>query len=359
MLKLGKILPVIMSGGAGSRLWPLSRQAEPKQLLPLVADHTMLQETVARFDEELYHDPVFICNDAHADMITKQMADIGRNIGALVIEPAGRNTAPCAVIAAIHAMGIDDDDSLFLLVPADHHISKPEAFRRAVAAGGPVANKGNLVTFGMMPSYPATGFGYIRKGESLAPGTFNVEQFVEKPAEDVAKAYLATGDYFWNSGIFLFNSQTLIDEMKAYAPEVEAHARLSYETSKRKKGRIYLDEKHFCDIPSVPVDKAVMEHTQKAVVIPCELGWHDIGCFKALHELTADKDGMAVSGHVIVEKTSNALINTDGPLVSVVGLDNIAVIVKEGRVLVLNLDHAQDVKSVVETLKAQGKTDWL
>lgn len=358
MLASRKIVPVIMSGGAGSRLWPLSRRAEPKQFLPLVTDKTMLQETVARFEGDLYHDPVFICNASHAELISFQMKHMGRDIGAIIIEPEGRNTAPCAVAAALHAAKIEEN-SLFLLVPADHHISKPEAFRRAVAAGAPVATKGHLVTFGMMPDHPATGFGYIRKGESLAPGTFGVDEFVEKPPLDVAASYVESGQYVWNSGIFLFNSATLLAEMTSYSPEIETYARLSYETAIIEDKHIYLDAEHFSKIPSAPVDKAVMEHTKKAAVIPCELGWHDIGSFKALHELRAGADGMAISGDVIAEQTADALIDTDGPLVSVVGLDNIAVIVKEGRVLVLNLEAAQDVKAVVETLKSQNKTEFL
>jgi len=358
MLDVGKITPVIMSGGAGSRLWPLSRQSEPKQFLPLVTDKTMLQETIERFDRDLYHDPVFICNAAHADMITEQMAQMGRDVGAIIIEPEGRNTAPCAVVAALHALKIGED-SLFLLVPADHHISKVGAFRRSVAAGAPVAAKGHLVTFGMMPDHPSTGFGYIRKGKNLAPGTYEVEEFVEKPPLKMAQAYLETGHYFWNSGIFLFNAKALLSEMKTYAPEIEVHARASYIDAEVKGNRIFLNKTQFSKIPAAPVDKAVMEHTKKAAVIPCELGWHDIGSFKALHELKAGSDGMATSGHVITENTTGALIDTDGPLVSVVGLDNVAVIVKDGRVLVLNLDAAQEVKAVVETLKAQNKTEFL
>jgi len=359
MLNDGKITPIIMSGGAGSRLWPLSRKVEPKQMLALVTDKTMLQETVTRFEGDLYHAPVFICNADHADMITQQMKEIGVDIGAIIIEPEGRNTAPCAVIGALHAMGLKDNNGLFLLVPADHHISRTDAFRRAVAAGVPIASKGHLVTFGMTPDYPATGFGYIRKGKNLSPGTFEVEEFVEKPPLSVAEDYFKTKNYFWNSGIFLFEAKTLISEMQAYSPDVERHARASYETAIIKETHVYLDANAFSQIPSAPVDKAVMERTKKAAVIPCKIGWHDIGGFKALHEIKAGEDGMAVSGNVIAKHTTNALIESDGPVVSVVGLDNIAVIVKDGRVLVLNLDAEQDVKTVVETLKSTGQTEFL
>ncbi|MEP1230120.1 MAG: sugar phosphate nucleotidyltransferase [Litorimonas sp.] len=359
MLDNGKITPIIMSGGAGSRLWPLSRQAEPKQMLALMTDKTMLQETVARFDLDLYNAPVFICNADHADMISEQMSQMGVEIGSIIIEPEGRNTAPCAVVAALHAMEVKDGNGLFLLVPADHHISRPDAFRRAVAAGAPIASRGYLVTFGVEPDYPATGFGYIRKGDSLSPGTFNVDEFVEKPPLDVAQTYLKADNYFWNSGIFLFDAKTLLSEMQNYSPEVETHARASYENARIKNERIYLDATDFANVPSAPVDKAVMEYTQKAAVIPCKLGWHDIGGFKALHDLKAGEDGMAISGNVIAKQTTNSLLDTDGPLVSVVGMDNVAVIVKEGRVLVLNLDMEQDVKTIVETLKSTGQTEFL
>ena len=352
------IVPVIMSGGAGSRLWPLSRKAEPKQLLPLITDKTMLQETVARFDSDYYHDPVFICNKAHAKIIEKQMDEIGRDIGAIILEPIGRNTASCAVIAALHTLDLDPN-SIFLLAPADHHIGQPFAFKAAIDQAMPVAQKGHLVTFGITPDHPATGFGYIRKGSAISDAVCKVEDFVEKPNLDIAKEYLASGEYFWNSGIFLFHPQTLLDEMCQYAPDVEALSRQAYEKATPAGAYINLDADIFSKIPALPVDKAVMEPTQKAAILPCDLDWHDIGSFKALHALKADVNGMALSGDVITEKTKKALISTDGPLVSVVGLENIAVIVKQGRVLVLNLDEAQSVKSVVEHLKHMDQTEWL
>jgi len=358
MRELGKIVPVIMSGGAGSRLWPASRKAEPKQMLALVTDQTMIQETVARFDGDLYHAPVFICNADHEDMIRAQMAEIGVEIGAIIVEPMGRNTAACAVVAALHALSLEED-ALFLLAPADHHITKPDAFRRAVAAGALVAAHGHLVTFGITPDHPATGFGYIRKGELLSPGAFNVDKFVEKPPQEVAESYLETGDYFWNSGIFLFDAKTLIDEMATYSPNVEQPAHESYRMAKRDGDLIALSPTYFAECDSVPVDKAVMEHTHKAAVIPCDLGWHDIGSFRALHELKADDQGMSVSGDVRLSHTTNALVETDGPSVAVVGMDNVAVIVKEGRVLVLNLDKAQNVKDIVTQLKEDGADELL
>lgn len=355
---IGKIVPVILSGGAGSRLWPASRRAEPKQLLALVTDKTMIQETVARFEGDMFHPPVFICNARHEPMIREQMAEIGQEIGAVIIEPIGRNTAPAAIVAALHTLGLEED-ALFLLVPADHHITKPEAFRRAVAAGAPVAQKGHLVTFGITPDHAATGFGYIHKGELLSPGAFFVDKFVEKPPLEVAEAYLESGGYFWNSGIFLFHARTLIEEMQIYSPGVEGPAVEAYSKAETSGQTIILNAEAFAACDDAPVDKAVMEHTAKAAVIPCNLGWYDIGSFRALHELKADDQGMSVTGDVLLSHTTNALIETDGPVVAVVGMDNIAVIVKEGRVLVLNLDRAQNVKDIVTQLKDAGKKDLL
>jgi len=354
MRELGKIVPVILSGGAGSRLWPASRSAAPKQMLPLATDKTMIQETALRFDCEMYHDPVFICSEDHAAIIREQMHDIDVDIGGFLIEPVARNTAAPAVIAALHALELEEN-ALVLLVPADHHIERPDAFRRAVAAGAPVAAHGHLMTFGITPEYAATGFGYIRKGATLSPGAFVVDSFVEKPPVDVAEKYLASGEYYWNSGIFLFHAKTLIEEMENYSPRVSDPARKAYETAAINGDMWMLDEAVFSTCQSTPVDKAVMEYTQKAGVIPCRLGWHDIGSFKALYDLKADDQGLAVKGNVRLSQTRNCLIDTDGPLVAAVGVENLAIIVKDGAVLVLNLDESQNVRDIVAQLKIDGK----
>lgn len=350
MREVGKIVPVILSGGAGSRLWPSSRMAAPKQMLPLVTEKTMIQETVMRFDSEMYHEPVFICSADHEPIIREQMENIGVKIGGFLIEPLAKNTAAPAVVAALHALSLEED-ALVLVVPADHHIERPDAFRRVVAACAPVAAHGHLMTFGITPEYAATGFGYIRKGETMSPGAFVVDSFVEKPPLDVAKSYVASGEYYWNSGIFLFHAQTLLDEMEMFSPRVAGPASAAYEKAQISGDMVLLDKTSFADCQSAPVDKAVMEHTKKAGVIPCRLGWHDIGSFKALHELKADDQGMAVSGNVRLSNTHNCLIDTDGPLVAAVGVENLAIIVKDGAVLVLNLDESQNVKDIVAQLK--------
>ena len=350
MREVSKIMPVILSGGAGSRLWPLSREAAPKQMLPLVTDKTMIQETVLRFRGEMYHDPVFICSSSHAEMIRTQMQEISVKLGGFLIEPIARNTAAPAVVAALHALKLDEE-ALVLVVPADHHMERPDAFRRAVEVCAPVAAKGHLMTFGITPDHAATGFGYIRKGKALSQDAFRVESFVEKPPADIAEQYVASGEYFWNSGIFLFHAQTLLDEMETYSPDVSGPARAAYENLTVSGDLWKLNEDIFATCESVPVDKAVMEHTQKAGVVPCRLGWHDIGSFKALHALKADKDSLSVKGNVRMSKTQNCLIQTDGPLVAAIGVENLAIIVKDGAVLVLNLDESQNVRDIVAQLK--------
>ena len=357
-MTVGKIIPVILSGGAGSRLWPASRQAMPKQLLPLVTEQTMVQETAERLSGDLFHAPVFICNAAHAEPIRQQMKDIDTSVGAVIVEPMGRNTAPCAVVAALHALE-SDPDALILLSPADHHVTKPGAFRRAVAAAIPAAQKGCLVTFGISPDGPETGYGYIEQGDCAAPGAFEVKAFKEKPDRETAQGYLDQGGYFWNAGIFLFAPEVLLAEMKKFHQEILEKATEAYKKSKLESGQFNLDADCFAGCPSESIDYAVMEPTDKAAVVPADIGWNDIGSFTSLHALKKGENGNAVQGDVIAYNTTDSLIETDGPLVTTVGLEGIAVIVKDGSILVAKLDAAQDVKKIVETLKSEKRTDKL
>ena len=358
MMREVKIIPVIMSGGAGSRLWPASKAAMPKQLLPLVTEQTMVQETAERLSGELFHPPVFICNSAHAAPIRAQMAEINHPVGAIIVEPMGRNTAPCAVVAALHAKD-SDPDALILLAPADHHVTKPNAFRRAVAAAMTAAENGSLVTFGIAPEGPETGYGYIQQGENLAPGAFEVEAFKEKPDRETAQSYLDQGGYFWNAGIFLFSPDALLAEMEKFHPEIVAQSTKAYREAGLAPGQINLDAESFAACPSESIDYAVMEPTDKAAVVPANIGWNDIGSFTSLHALKKGENGNAIKGDVIAYDTRNSLIETDGPLVTTVGMDGFAVIVKDGSVLVAKLDAAQDVKKIVETLKAEKRIDKL
>ena len=353
-----KIIPVIMSGGAGSRLWPASRKAVPKQLLPLVTEQTMVQETAERFSGELFHPPIFICNAAHGPQIKEQMDAINVPVGAIIVEPIGRNTAPCAVVAALHAQ-ISDPEALILLAPADHHVTKPCAFRRAVAAAMTAAENGRLVTFGIAPDAPETGYGYIQQGATITPGAFDVKAFKEKPDRETAQSYLDAGGYFWNAGIFLFSPQALLSEMMKFHPDIVEHAKDAYMKATLKSGQIDLDAESFAACPSESIDYAVMEPTDQAAVVPADIGWNDIGSFTSLHALKKGENGNAIQGDVIAYDTVNSLIETDGPLVTTVGMDGFAVIVKDGSILVAKLDAAQDVKKIVETLKAEGRSDKL
>ena len=318
----------------------------------------MVQETAERLSGDLFHPPVFICNAAHAVPISEQMAEINHPLGAIIVEPMGRNTAPCAVVAALHAK-VSDPDALILLAPADHHVTKPDAFRRAVAAAMTAAKNGSLVTFGIAPDGPETGYGYIHQGEPISPGAFGVQAFKEKPDRETAQSYLDQGGYFWNAGIFLFSPDAFLSEIEKFHPEIVAQSTKAYQQAKIEAGYISLDAESFAACPSESIDYAVMEPTDKAAVVPANIGWNDIGSFTSLHALKKGENGNAIKGDVIAYDTRNSLIETDGPLVTTVGMDGFAVIVKDGSVLVAKLDAAQDVKKIVETLKAEKRIDKL
>lgn len=356
-----KIIPVIMSGGAGSRLWPLSRQSEPKQLLPLISNQTMVQETVARFDDELFADPVFICNALHVDAIEAQMAEVGRKIDALIVEPIGRNTAPCAVVAACH--GALKDDHLVMLVPADHHVKDKAAFTAAIKKAVKAAQDGYLVTFGITPDAPETGYGYIAQGDRLGAGVFKVDAFKEKPDAVTAQSYLDAGNYAWNAGIFLFSPQSFLSEAQSHAADIAQTAEAAYAAASRAGAVVSLPKDLFAICPSESIDYAVMEHTSKAAVVPCDIGWNDIGSYASLKTARAEIDVDAacntVRGRVIIEDSANCLVDSDSLPVSLVGVKDVAVIVKNGEILVVNLNKAQSVKQIVGQLKSNGETERL
>ena len=356
-----KIIPVIMSGGAGSRLWPLSRQSEPKQLLPLISDQTMVQETVARFDDELFADPVFICNELHVEAIEAQMSQMGRVVDAIIVEPMGRNTAPCAVVAACH--GAQKSDHLVMLVPADHHVKDKAAFTAAIKKAVKSAQDGYLVTFGITPDAPETGYGYIAQGETLEAGVFKVDAFREKPDAATAQTYLDAGHYAWNAGIFLFSPQSFLSEAQAHAADIAKTAEAAYAASSRRGAVVSLPKDLFAACPSESIDYAVMEHTTKAAIVPCDIGWNDIGSYASLKtarsEIDADAAGNSVRGSVMIDGSENCLVDTDSLPVSLVGMKDVAVIVKNGEILVVNLEQSQAVKNIVGQLKANGETGRL
>jgi len=351
-----------MSGGAGTRLWPASRQAAPKQLLPLVSTKTMIQETAERlrgaWGNFKFGAPVIVCNAAHERPITEQLGGLDLKLGTIITEPVPRNTAPCAAIAALTVQA-EDPDALMLLAPADHHISDKAAFSHVVANGLQAAKAGNLVTFGITANGPETGYGYIQKGNRIDDHAFKVVAFKEKPCQETALKYIASGQYFWNAGIFMCKPSTLLSEMRKHCPEILAACEVAFRASTIQDGQLPLNEKTFADCPADSIDYAVMERTDKAAVVEANMGWSDIGSWSALWQLTKGKDSNAVRGDVHVIDTKNSLVHTDGPFVATIGVENIAVIIHEGSVLVANMDKVQDVKKIVDILKARGGTDKL
>ena len=354
-----KIIPVILSGGTGKRLWPLSRKAHPKQLLPLVTEKTMVQETVLRLSGSIFSDPVFVCDATHAGAISEQMAEVGKQIEALIIEPIGRNTASCAVSAALYARH-HHPDTLILLAPADHHVTKPEIFQENVRQAINVAKDGYLVTFGITPSGPETGYGYIQQGEELSESIFKVATFREKPDAETAKKYVSDGNFAWNAGIFLFSADTLISEIEKHAPNILSATQKAYDQATIKGNYIHLDHESFSKCPVESIDYAVMESTKKAAVFPSNIGWSDIGSYLALYKELVGANGQAFSGDVLTHNSHNCLVSSDGPLVSLVGISNLGVIIRNGAIMIVNLEQSQDVKKITEIIKSRpDNNDWL
>ena len=353
------IVPVIMVGGAGTRLWPLSRRAKPKQFHSLLGEETLLQATAARVTgdegEVRFAPPVIVSGEAHAAVVREQLG--AERIGRLVLEPMGRSTAPCAVVAAELA-GVRSGSDLILLLPSDHFVADGPAFRRAVAAAAPAATEGRLVTFGVAPSRPETGYGYI-----LAEGDGPIRpvlRFVEKPDARTAAGYVAHGGYLWNAGIFLMRADKLLEEMGRFRPDILEAARAALRGATEVDGALRLDSDAFGACPSESLDYAVMEQTTDAVVAPIDIGWSDIGGFDALWE-SAPQDGAgnAASGDVVLVDARDSFIQTDGPLVAALGVSDLIVVVQDGVVLVAPRARAQDVKSVVDRLRAEGRQDRL
>jgi len=350
-----KIFPVILSGGSGSRLWPLSRESYPKQLLPLASEATMLQETAARVaDPALFHPVTVVANAEHRFVIAQQLNDIGHKGATIVLEPLARNTAPAVAAAALIAQR-QDTNALILVMPADHAVPDKKGFLEAVNAGAAAAREGSLVLFGIQPDSPATGYGYILAGDAVKGLARRVEAFVEKPDLATAESYLADGRYSWNSGIFLLSAASVIEELEKHEPKVVAAVRASLDAAKKDMDFLRLDPDAFAESPSISIDYAVMERTDRAAVVPSTFAWSDVGAWSALWEL-ADRDaGDNVQiGDTVAEDTRGSYLRSEGPLIATVGVENLIVIATHDAVLVADRNKDQDVKRLVERLRASN-----
>ncbi|MFV3126261.1 mannose-1-phosphate guanylyltransferase/mannose-6-phosphate isomerase [Niveispirillum sp. KHB5.9] len=356
------IIPVLLSGGSGSRLWPVSRERFPKQLLKLSGDRTMIQETALRVGADFgFADPIVICNQEHRFAIAEQLQEVGIRPTELVLEPFGRNTAPAAAVAARLAAR-RDPAALVLLLPADHVILAADAFRAAVAQGAVAAASGKLVTFGIQPTSPETGYGYIETGEPIAgaQGAFAVKQFAEKPKLEVAKAYVAGGRHLWNSGMFLFRADRFVAELERHAPDALAAADAAIAAAKVDLDFLRLDPETFAKAPNISIDFAVMEKTDSAAIVPCDIGWTDVGAWSALWDIAGkDAGGNAVLGDAILVDAQNNLVRGEVGLTALVGVKDLVVITTDDAVLVADRARVQDVKAVVDRLKAEGRTERL
>lgn len=357
---MSRITPVVLSGGAGTRLWPLSREHFPKQLLPLAGERTMIQETLLRFTDAVrFAPPIVVTNEETRFAVAEQMRAAGIADGRLVLEPAARNTAPAIVAAALLAAG-DDPEAMLLVVPSDHVITDPRAFLDLVGTALGAAQAGRLVTFSIVPTRPETGYGYIRRGEPLAdhPGVSAVAAFVEKPDRDKAERFLADGGYFWNSGMFLFSAASFLSEIETHAPEVLRAVRAAVAGRTVDLDFIRLEREAFTASPSISIDYAVMEHTRLAATVPCDVGWTDVGAWSELWRI-ADKDGAGnvLSGDVVMEDSRDCYVRSEGLLTAAVGVRDLVIVATDDAILVADRNRTQDVKLIVDRLRREKRDE--
>ncbi len=353
------IVPVILSGGSGTRLWPVSRESFPKQLWPLVSTRSLIQETALRATGAGFAAPVVVCNEAHRFLIAEQLREAGIEGARIVLEPVGRNSAP-AIAAAALLVAETDPDAVLWMMAADAAIMRPEALATALAVAVAAARAGRVVTFGMRPDRPETGYGYIELGPDLAeaPGAHAVARFLEKPDAPTAAQLVADGRHLWNSGMFVFTASTLLAELGKHAPAVLASVHDAVAHRRTDLDFIRLDPVSFAACPSISLDYAVAERTDRAAVVPADLGWSDVGSWAALWELGAkDADGNVAVGDVLLEDSHNCYARSDGMLTAVLGLEDAVVVTTENAVLAMHRDRAQDVKKVVARLRAAARPE--
>ena len=354
---MSAVYPVILSGGAGTRLWPLSREMYPKQLLALISTHSMLQDTALRLAGIAgARSPIVVCNQAHRFTVAEQLRALRMEPSGILLEPIGRNTAPAVALAALRAQELDADATI-VVAPADHVIRDARAFQQAADIAAGLAESGKLVTFGIVAHAPETGYGYIRRGEGPGPA-YPVAQFIEKPLLEVAERFVASGDYYWNSGMFVFKAATYLAELAEFAPDILAASTAAYRAAKADLDFVRIDRPAFQACRSESIDYAVMEKTQHAVVLPLDAGWSDVGSWSSLFDaLPADEQGNVLQGDVLVHDTHDCFVHSTSRLVTAVGMDDHIIVETKDAVLVAPKDRVQDVKELVNQLKKAGRSE--
>jgi mannose-1-phosphate guanylyltransferase/mannose-6-phosphate isomerase len=351
------LTPVILSGGVGSRLWPISREYHPKQFLPLSGELSMLQETLQRTGSVEETPPLVVCNEEHRFMVAEQLRQVDLSAGAIILEPQGRNTAPAVALAAIHAQ-LNDPEAVLLVLPADHLIQDVEAFVAAVEKALPFAQQGHLMTFGIEPSSPETSYGYIKRGSDIAPDIFKLNQFVEKPDEVTATAYLQDGSYLWNSGMFLLRAATYLEELAQCAPEMMRCCSEAMQNAQVDMDFLRPEREAFLACPSDSIDYAVMEKTDLGAVVSLNCGWNDIGAWSALWEVAErDAQGNALRGDVIAEDCSGSYLRSESRLVAACGVKDLVVVETADAILIADRNKVQNVKSIVTQLKKMDRPE--
>ncbi|MGE9492770.1 mannose-1-phosphate guanylyltransferase/mannose-6-phosphate isomerase [Escherichia coli] len=355
------LLPVIMAGGTGSRLWPMSRELYPKQFLRLYGQRSMLQETVLRLDDVDAREPVVICNQEHRFLVAEQLRQINKLSHNIILEPVGRNTAPAIALAALSAIE-NGDDPILLVLAVDHIINNKLAFHQAIKSAFKFALQGRLVTFGIVPTGPETGYGYIHRGQEETLDeqiAYQVSRFVEKPNKETAESYIASGEYYWNSGMFMFRAKKYLEELEKFRPDILDACKAAIQGCKESDEFIKVDRDLFIACPDESVDYAVMEKTTDAVVVGLDADWSDVGSWSALWEVSPKDDkGNVLTGDTFLHNANNCYINTDEKLIAAIGVDDLVIINTKDAVLVVNKDQVQDVKKVVEYLKANHRSEY-
>ena len=353
-----KIIPVILSGGSGTRLWPLSRKQYPKQYLPLAGDNSMLQETILRLSGlDNLANSIIICNADHRFLVAEQCQQIDIASPTILLEPVGRNTAPAIAAAALQSIK-GTNDAVLLILSADHVIQDIEAFHQAIDIASTQAQEGKLVTFGIVPTDANTGYGYINASKDGTDGSYKVEKFVEKPDLKTAQSYLEQGNYLWNSGMFMFKATMLIDELTTHSPEIVTSVNGAVNNAKQDLDFIRLNKKAFESSPSNSIDYAIMEKSDNVVVVPLDAGWSDVGSWSTLYDIgVKGSNGNVLKGDVITQDTTNTYINASHHLVATIGVENLIVIDTPDATFIATQDKVQEVKTIVELLKKSGRDE--